>query len=284
MTPLFDTHQHLIYPDRLGYGWTDGIDALKNQAFTLESYHALTKDQGVMGTLFMEAGTDDPDYSAEVSMIADLMKADESLRGIIASCRPEDDSGFEAWLETCAALGVAGYRRILHVMPDDLSQSEAFRANVRKIGAQSKVFDLCVTAKQLPIGLELVRACTNTTFVLNHCGVPDIAGNDFADWSREITVLAGEPSVICKLSGIMAYCGVEQNRPQAITPYVDHVLEVFGPDRMVWGSDWPVINLGGGLPEWLAVTHSILDRLSPDEAAAIGHRNAERIYGVSMTA
>jgi predicted TIM-barrel fold metal-dependent hydrolase len=179
-------------------------------------------------------------------------------------------------------MGVVGYRRILHVMPDELSQSDTFRRNVGKIGAADKVFDMCFLSRQLPIAAELAAACDNTRLVLNHCGVPDIAGGGLDPWRADMTALAALPNVTCKLSGLMAYCAPDAMTAEAIAPYVDHVLEVFGPDRMVWGSDWPVVNLAKGLPEWIAVTREILAKLSDGEATAIANGTAQSVYRVSL--
>ena len=285
MIPLLDTHQHLIYRDRIGYGWTNGIPALESGNFTLEDYQAITRDAGIGGSLFMETGVDDGDYQAETRLVHDL--AQDPARGVvglIASIRPESDDGFDTWLEESAGLGVVAYRRILHVVDDAMSQSETFRRNVRKIGDADKVFDMCFLARQLPIALDFARACDNTTLVLDHCGVPDIAGGGLDPWRADMTALAALPNTVCKLSGIMAYCAPDDVSLAAIRPYVDHILEAFGPKRIVWGSDWPVVNMAKGLPDWIAVTREILDALSDDEATAIANGTARGIYKVSLHA
>ncbi len=283
MIPLLDTHQHLIYPDAIGYGWTDGIPPLAHTAFTVDDYNRLTDGLGVGGTLFMEAGVDDADWQRETPFIAGVAKDPaKGIIGIIATIRPEDDATFDAELEKADAHGVVGYRRILHVVDDSMSQPAGFKANVRKIGDAGKVFDMCFSARQLPLAAELASACDNTTMVLDHCGVPDIAGGGFDPWREHMTALAALPNVTCKLSGILAYCAPGTATLETIRPYVDHVLEAFGPARMVWGSDWPVVNMTADLPAWISITRQILDGLSDDEARAIAHANAERIYGVSI--
>lgn len=279
MIQLLDTHQHLVYPDVAGYGWTDGIPPLANQSFSLENYQGLADEAAIGRTLFMETGVDDADYQAEARFVAKLAQNPQSrITGLIASCRPESDEGFTAWLDECASMNVVGYRRILHVMPDDLSQTDTFRRNVREIGKRDLVFDICFLERQLPIAAELAAACDNTRLVLNHCGVPDIAGGEPDPWRNHMRQLAGRPNVICKLSGLLAYCAPGEASLETIRPYVDHVLDVFGPDRIVWGSDWPVVNLANGLPDWISVTQTILDGLSTDEAERIADKNASDIY------
>ena len=283
MIPLLDTHQHLVYPERLRYGWAQDTEALKDRAFTLEDYRELTKDAGVAGTIFMEVAVDDPDYHAEARWIAGLARQPESgILGLIASARPETASGFEAWLEEAPDLGVVGYRRILHQTTDDVSQSDTFRANVRKLGARDLTFDMCFQARQLPIALELARACDNTRLVLDHCGVPDIAGGGLDPWRGYVTDLAAIPNVWAKLSGVLAYCAPGDATLETIRPYVEHVIAAFGPDRCLWGSDWPVVNTRGDLPGWIRAFRTILEGYSDTEAEAMAHGTAERVYRVSL--
>ncbi len=281
MIPLIDTHQHLIYADELPYGWTAGIEALAGRAFTLDDYKALTTDLGIAGTLFMEAAVDDERWTDEAPFIARRAAAqDSNILGLIATIRPESDDGFEAELERAATLGIVGYRRILHVVDDAVSQSETFRSNVRKIGDAGRVFDMCFLARQLPIARELAMACDNTTLVLDHCGVPDIANGGLDPWRADMKALAALPHVHCKLSGLLAYCAPGSVSLETIQPYVDHVLDVFGPQRLVWGSDWPVVNMTSDLPAWIGITRRILHGLSESEAEAVAAANARRVYGL----
>lgn len=283
MISLLDTHQHLVYREKASYGWTKDIPPLAEGNFTLDDYKTLTEGLGIGGTLFMETGVDDPDYQQETRFVKSLAdNSDNGMIGLISSIRPESDEGFETWLEETIAMGVVGYRRILHVMPDDTSQSDIFRNNVRKIGVSGKTFDICFLPGQLPVACELAKACENTKLILNHCGVPDIAGDGLDPWRQDIKALAQIPNVICKLSGLMAYCAPGTSSLETIEPYVDHVLNCFGPNRMVWGSDWPVVNLAKGLPEWIAVTRKILGKLSADEASSIAYGTAQTVYKVKI--
>lgn len=279
MTDFIDTHQHLIYRGRFGYGWTEAFEPLASGDFALDDYLSLARGAGIAASIFMETGVDDADYQGEARFAAQLVGR-EGVLGQIASCRPEEDEGFDAWLEECAGLEVVGFRRSLHVMPDELSQSERFRRNVRKIGASGLPFDACALARQLPLAAELAGACDNTPMILNHCGVPDIAGGAFDEWARGVDAMAELENVHVKLSGVTAYCAPGAASASTLKPWVDHVLERFGPGRMVWGGDWPVVNLGAGLPEWVALTRRLIAELSEDEQEAIASGNARRLYAV----
>lgn len=274
---FIDTHQHLILRDKIGYAWTAGLPALASVDFTQADYAALTAGLGVAATLFMETGVDDVDYQTEARVVAGLVGR-HGMLGQIASCRPEDDAGFDAWLAECDGLHVVGYRRILHEITDDLSQTSTFRRNLAKIGARGLPFDLCFLARQLPIARQLAMACDDQILVLDHCGVPDIAGGAFEDWAQAITNLAALPHVMCKLSGISRYCTPGTASAPLLQPWVDHVIQSFGPDRVLWGGDWPVVNLGAGLPGWIAMTRAMLADLSPAEQLAIAQGTARRVY------
>ncbi|MEM1287162.1 MAG: amidohydrolase family protein [Pseudomonadota bacterium] len=282
MATLIDTHQHLVYPNALPYSWTSGIPALADQAFTLDDYKRLSAGFDIAATVFMETAVDDDRWSEEAPFIAGLAKKPESnIAGLIATIRPESDAGFDDELAKSDELGIVGFRRILHVVDDGISQTDGFRRNVRKIGDAGKVFDMCFLERQLPIALELAEACDNTTLVLDHCGVPDIAGGTIDQWKSSIDALADLHNVNCKLSGILAYCAPGEATLSTIRPYVDHVLKAFGPKRIVWGSDWPVVNMARDLPSWLEITEEILGELSTDEASAIGSETAKRIYSLA---
>ena len=276
---LIDTHQHLILRDQLGYEWTKHVPALASGDFSPTDYARLTAGKGVIGSLFMETGVDDADYQTEARLIAGLVGT-MGMLGQIASCRPETDAGFDAWLEEGDRLHVKGYRRILHVMDDSLSGSVTFRANLKKIGRRGLPFDLCVLARQHDLAEDLIKAHDDQIFVLDHCGNPDIAAAAFSPWARSLRRLAAFPNLYVKLSGITANCAPGTVNAALLRPYVDHVLDCFGADRVLWGGDWPVVNIHSSLPGWIDITHEVLAQGSADERRAIGVDTAKLVYQV----
>jgi predicted TIM-barrel fold metal-dependent hydrolase len=272
---LIDTHLHLILRKQLGYAWTADIPQLAQRNFTVEDYIA---DCGatVSGAIYMESGVDDTQYRDETRLVAGLV-ADASILGHIASCRPEEP-GLTDWLDECAELGVTGFRRILHVVDDRLSLGKLFREGVREIGRRGYSFDLCLRADQHAIYAALLHACPDQQFILDHCGNPDIANDAFSPWADSLARLAAFPHLALKLSGITANARPDQQRLDTFRIYVETVLECFGPERIVWGSDWPVCNTGMGLPRWIETTRALLEPLSAHERECIGQLNARRIY------
>lgn len=201
------------------------------------------------------------------------------MKGVIANCRPEE-RGFEQYLESVRNERLIGFRRILHVVPDDVSRTPLFAENVRRLGTQGLTFDMCFLARQLPIAVELADKCPDTQLILDHCGVPDIAAGAMEPWKQHIREIARLPNVACKLSGVLAYCKPGEATLDVIRAYVEHCIESFGPDRLVWGSDWPVVEINSTLPEWIRMSRSLLEKLSDSEQRKILHDNAVRIYHV----
>jgi predicted TIM-barrel fold metal-dependent hydrolase len=280
--PMLDTHQHLIYPEKFPYSWTKGIGPLEGRAFRYDDYVKQVAGKNVTAAIFMEADPDESHGAAEAKFVYELSSQPGSLiKGVIAACRPERD-GFERHIESIRHARLVGCRRILHVMPDDTSQSESFVENVRKLGRMNLTFDLCFLARQLPVAIELARKCPDVQLALDHCGVPDIASGQLEPWATHIRQLAALPNVACKISGVPTYCKPGQATVDTIRRWVLHCIECFGPDRLVWGGDWPVVVINSTLPAWIDMTRQIVADLSSSEQHKLLHDNAVRIYQVKL--
>lgn len=274
---IIDTHLHLIYPDRFAYPWLAGVPAIY-RAFTVDAYFAEAEALGIVAALHMEVDVAPTDSEAETRFMAGL---DPRIVGAIAACRPEDPN-FAAELGRLIAIpGVRGLRRILHQAPDDVSTAPLFAENIRRLAAVNLSFDLCLLARQLPLGLALAKACPDVAFVLDHCGNPPIASGDLAAWRADIADLAALPNVAAKISGIANHAPAGWSAGD-LRPVVEHVIESFGWDRVVWGSDHPVLTLAGDLGAWVEATRAIVSGCSSDEQTRLFSRNAGRIYGAAL--
>lgn len=276
---LIDTHLHLWDLRQFPHSWCAGLPAL-NRSFLPDDYRAASAGTGITRAVFMECDVDEPHALAEARHIQALADRWPLIAGIVASGRPEQD-GFPAHLEQLAALPkVRGLRRVLHVVPDEVSRQPLFRENLRRLPALNLTFDLCVLARQLPLASELTDACPEVTFILDHCGVPDVKGRAFDPWRDGITALAERPNVNCKISGLVAYADAATWTTADLRPWVEHVIACFGWDRVVWGGDWPVCTLSAPLACWVGATRELTARATADQQAKLYHRNAERLYHV----
>ncbi len=283
--PLIDTHLHLWDLDQFPYPWTAGLPAL-NRTFDLAEYRAQNRGPAsgltVTSAVFMEcdvAEVHQLDEARHIQVLADAQD-DRFIPGLIASCRPEHDA--VTFADHLAALcdlpKLRGLRRILHTSPDELSAPAAFAANLNQLVPHGLTFDLCVLARQLPVARSLAARCPDVTFILDHCGVPDVKGQALAPWRDELAHLAELPNVNCKVSGLVAYADNTRWTVDDLRPFFDHVVATFGWDRIVWGGDWPVCTLSTPLSGWLDATAELTATATDEQRAALFHQNATRLY------
>jgi len=268
---IIDTHLH--YLDKFRYPWLDAEPPL-NRQWDWPSYWAEASALGIDTAIHMEVDALQQQAEAEAAFVLGL---DPHIAGAIAQARPES-ADFPALLERLAANpGVKGVRRLLQNNPDELSAGETFRANVRRIAAHRMTFDLCLLPPQLPVATALAAACPDVQFVLDHCGNPPIASGDIASWRRDLAALAKLPNVSGKISGIIIHAPKGWTA-ETLHPAVEHVIESFGWDRVVFGSDRPVLTLNGTLTQWVEALKDIVSKASTTEQEKLFFRNAERIY------
>ncbi len=272
---IVDTHLHLVYQDRFSYPWLEGAPAL-NRQWTAEAYFAEAEALGIEAALHMEVDVAEEHMLAETAFVTRLHPR---IVGGVAAARPERRD-FPDHLQQLAEIpGLRGIRRVLHTMPDELSQTDRFVENIQRLANYKLPFDLCLRADQLPIGVRLVEQCPDVQFVLDHCGVPKVAEQELDPWRGYITVLAAHPNVAAKISGVVAYAGPDWT-VETLRPFVEHVIDSFGWHRVVWGSDHPVCTLTADLTRWVNATKALIAGASTDEQAGLLHRNAERIYRI----
>ncbi|MER8714742.1 amidohydrolase [Mesorhizobium sp. M0228] len=277
---IFDTHLHLIDQSALRYPWLAGVPAL-NRDFPYDEYAVQARRAGIGAALHMEVDVDPADIEAETGHVKALSQQKGSLlRGAIASCRPEEP-GFAAYLETQRADAfVKGFRRVLHVVPDELSEGALFRENIKRLAGSGLTFDLVLLPHQIPKAIALADLAPDVQFVLDHCGVPDIKGGAEHPWREHMAEIARRPNVVGKISGVVAYADAGSWTVDTLRSYVEHTIACFGWERVVWGSDWPVCTLGGGLATWIAATHALLAGTSIDERQKLLSGNAKRLWSL----
>ena len=275
---IIDTHLHLIDQSALAYPWLAGAGAL-NRDHLYGEYAREAHRCGVSSTLHMEVDVELSQQERETAYVSQLAGGEGGLlRGAIASCRPETPD-FAAYLERQTGNPfVKGFRRVLHVMPPDLSEQPLFRDNIRRLEGTGLTYDLIFKPEDLPKAAALADAAPGVQFVLDHFGSPNLLGGREQPWWGHIGELAKRPNVVAKISGIIAYTDPDGWSVESLRPFFDHVLSTFGWDRLVWGSDWPVCNLGGGLSAWVAATHALTSGASEAERAALLSGNARRIW------
>ena len=278
---LIDTHVHLLHHDLFTYAWCVEVPALQGNR-TLDDYRRALTGGGpnvrVQSLLYMEADVPPAEQELEAELFSRLASRDKAnpvLLALIAGAQPES-TAFAQQLDVLTRdVRVRGVRRVLHTQSDEVLASPLLAENLRLLAERDLTFDLCIRPRQLSLVTALVTACPQTQFVLDHAAAPDVAGRDLEAWRDGMRELAARPNVVCKFSGLGSLADPTKPLTPQVRPVFEHCLECFYPERILWGSDWPV---SADLAAWLDTTATLLGELSGHEQAAIATNNAHRIY------
>jgi len=274
---IIDTHQHIWELERFSYSWCSSVPSL-NRTFSLEDYLDASDGTGIERTVHVEADVDEAFMLAETKYVLSLAAAETPIVGVVACARPES-TDFPAYLDEIAGHPqLKGVRRLLQAQADDLSEGSVFRDNVRLLPRYDLSFDICVLARQLPVAIALVEECPEVQFILDHCGNPLILEGRLEDWRRDLRRLAAYPNISCKISGIVTQADHMSWTAKDLRPIVEHVIECFGWDRVMFGSDWPVCTLSTGLRRWVETLLDLTRGAGEKNQHKLFYENAVRIY------
>ena len=278
MTRYIDAHMHLWDRAVGRYRWLDDETGLPAAA-TLADYRKATVDDPPERFVFVEADVGPADGRAEAAWVHSMCATAPDFGGMVVWA-PVDDGpdAVAAHLEALGLPSVVGVRRLLQGEPPGLCTDIDFVAAVRGLSRLDLAFDLCIVPSQLGDALTLARAVPDTRLVLDHFGKPDIAGGGAAAWRGGFEALARLDHVWCKLSGLATEADHARWNVQDLRPYVHTALELFGPARLLWGSDWPVCTKASTHRRWRQSTSELLEDLSPTEAGMILADNAREAY------
>lgn len=282
VTDLVDSHVHLWDVDRLPYVWLEDHPSL-NRTHDLDAFDRATGAVPVDTFVFVECteSFDDPTSRREVEWVRALAEEDPRIAGIVAHASLEKGDQVQKHLDWLADRPlVTGVRRLLQDEPVAFFGQSDFIDGVRALADYDFSFDLTVRAPQLPQAVELVDACPNVRFVLDHLGKPRIREGAFDPWAQHLAALAERPNVVCKISGVLTEAHPEAWTIASVRPYIDEALAQFGADRVLFGGDWPVLRLAADYPTWVDVLGTVLEGASATEKAALFRANAERVYGL----
>ncbi|MBV9791260.1 MAG: amidohydrolase family protein, partial [Chloroflexi bacterium] len=172
-----------------------------------------------------------------------------------------------------------GVRRNLQSEPDlTFCLQPDFLAGVRMLPQFGLSFDLCIVHQQLPAIIRLVEACPKTSFVLDHIAKPAITTGALDPWREHIRQLAMLPNIVCKISGLVTEADHQRWTSDNLRPYVAHILDQFGEDRVLFGSDWPVALLAASYTRWVETLDALTQHLTPAARRKLWAENARRIY------
>lgn len=279
MLKIIDTHQHLWDAENLEYPWLEGFDLL-GKRYTPEDYREAVGDLNVIKSVHVEGDPAETDVVKEVEWLTEIAETDGMI-GAIAAAAPLEKPNAEAILEQLVGFGrVVGVRRMAWHHPDPQFYATPDLINGVKLLTKFDLsFELCANSTQLPAAIELVKATPDVRHALNHCGGPDIKGGQFETWASHIRELAAFENVHCKVSGIVTTASENWTREE-LKPYIRHLIEAFGYERLMFGSDWPVCTLAATYQEWVDALLWAVEDASDAEKNRLFYENASEFYSV----
>jgi predicted TIM-barrel fold metal-dependent hydrolase len=278
--PIVDTHVHLWDLGRFKLPWLAGAPHL-NHSVLADDYRKASAGLNVVKAVYMEVDVEPAQQRQEAQWIIDLCRHGKTpVVAAVISGRPAADD-FVAYIKPLAQEPeVKGLRQVLHGphTPRGYCLEDRFQRGIRLLGELGLSFDLCMRPGELTDGAKLIDACPGTRFIIDHCGNASVFAGDHAAWKRDMAALARRRNAVCKVSGIVASTKGRSWTPDDLAPYINHVLDSFGPDRVVFGGDWPVCTLGAPLAGWVKALRQVIAERPEAHQRKLFHDNAVRVY------
>jgi len=277
---IVDAHHHFWDPGTADYPWLTDELAVIRRPFTPDDLAPELAAAGVDATVLVQTRSSQD----ETARFLELAAAMPFIRGVVGWVDLTDPAVADA-IATLRA-GPAGDRLvgIRHQVHDEPDADWLLRADVvggiRAVGAAGLAYDLLLRPRELPAALELAGRLPDVRFVIDHLAKPPIATGELEPWRSRIAAFAPFEHVACKVSGLVTEADWSSWTPADLQPFVDHAIDVFGPERLVFGSDWPVCLLAATYAQVVGVARTTLSGLTDREQAAVMGANATRIYGL----
>ncbi len=273
-----DAHQHFWRYSAAEYPWIGpGMERLARD-FLPADLAPLLEAGGIAGTVAVQARQS----LEETRWLLELADGHGFIRGVVGWV---DLRSTHVADQLARFAGHPRFVGVRHVVQDEADPrfllGEAFLHGLARVAEAGLVYDLLVLAPQLPAAAEMVALRPGQPFVLDHLAKPPIAAARLDPWRDDIRALARHPHVSCKLSGMVTEARLRQWRREDFLPYMETALEAFSPERLMFGSDWPVCTLSGEYAEVAGIVDDFLAGLAPAERAAIEGGTAARVYGLS---
>lgn len=274
-----DAHVHFWDLKTLSYPWLADVPAIR-RSWGLSDYAAATSNIPIEHIVFVQCECLPETYQDEVNYVSKLAEIDTRIVGVVAYF-PLEEPDAEARLEALVSNPLVRGIRRLEEEPVSLYRNHRFIQGMDALPRHGLTFDLGVKANQLDAALHLVERQPSIRYMLDHFGKPDISGAVFHEWKAKIVDLASQPTVHCKLSGLLTQADFENWTIDQLQPYVDTVMECFGAQRVSFGSDWPVVTMASPYQRWFSTAWHLCRNLAPSERDRVFYTNALNFYGIT---
>ena len=273
-----DAHHHLWRYSAAEYGWIDDTMAELRRDFVIEDLERELAAARVDGTVLVQARQSDE----ETQWL--LARAHETphIRGVVGWAEIAADDFERQVAQLAQQRLLVGLRHVLQVEPDGFLEDAAFNRGIRAMRGKGLVYDILIYERQLEEATRFVDRHPGQMFVLDHMAKPKIATGELQPWQKRVTELARRQNVCCKISGMVTEANPSDWTPEQLRPYLDTVVEAFGPERLMAGTDWPVCLAGTTYSGWWELLRDYFADFGEDERASIFGGCAVKTYGLKI--
>lgn len=271
-----DSHQHYWKIDRGDYGWISPEDKTLHRDYLPNDLLPHLKKHDIDQTILVQAAS----TIEETEFLLELSDNDSTIAGVVGWLDLDDPNYVEQYQEFNKHPKFLGFRLNIQDMKDETATlKDHYIEALRYFAEQDVPVDLLFVHHQFPTLLQLLRKVPNLRGVVDHLGKPDIAGQKFEPWNEHIEEIASYDKIYCKLSGMVTEANHDDWKKEDFVQYVEHILETFGKDRVMFGSDWPVCLLAGSYDEVVEVLqHALPDKMSESDTDKLFGANAHKFY------
>jgi L-fuconolactonase len=269
-----DAHHHFWHYTAAEYGWIDDAMAAIRRDFVPADLEAEIRPAGIDAVVSIQARQS----LVETEWLLAKAGAHSWIAGIVGWV-PLADPAISALLERLSTNPwLKGVRHILQAEPDSFMENADFNFGLSQLRAFNLTYDILIVHHQLPAAIRLVDRHPNQAFVLDHIAKPPIRTGEMQPWQDNLAAIARRSNVFCKLSGVVTEADYKTWTYEQILPYLEATLAAFGPNRLLFGSDWPVCRVASTYSDWVHTVERFAQKLSDDERDALFHRNAAHAY------
>ncbi len=274
-----DAHQHFwhYHPDT--HSWIGEEMSVLKRDFLPTDLEPLLSDAHIAGCVAVQASTTEE----ETHFLLEQATRYDFIQGVVGWTDLQDYNIRQHLQQWASYPLLKGFRHVVQSEPDPYFMLQpAFLRGVKALAEFGFTYDLLITEQQLPVALQFISYIPEVKVVVDHLAKPDIAHKSIASWQDNMRSLAQYPNVFCKISGMVTEADLQHWQPADFTPYLDTLAEVFGPDRLMTGSDWPVCGLAASYEQVMQIVTAYFQSFSAEDQSKIFGRNAIAFYKLTV--
>jgi L-fuconolactonase len=277
MPRRIDAHHHFWKYDPVEYNWINDQMSRIRHDFLPADLHEEMRAAGISGAISVQARQ----TLEETRWLLELAGQHDFILGVVGWVPLTDPKVDTILADLTRSRKLRGVRHVLQDEPDPFYVlRDDFNTGIRALRRFELTYDILIFERHLPQTIEFVEKHPGQIFVVDHLAKPRVRDNELSPWRENLHELAKRPNTYCKLSGLVTEANYSDWSIEQLTPYLDTALSAFGPNRLMFGSDWPVCLVAIDYPEWAAIVASAISGLSPSEQERIWSGTAQEAYRI----